>query len=389
MVQIAAIRGFRVNVSPKTVWLMLRLTFADGSEGWGEATHFGAEAELANLVAGLADHLRQAPAPGLAALQRPLIQAQMTAPRRALMSALEQAWLDGAARRAGLPLSLLLGGDHREQVPFYANINRGIADRSPDGFAAQAVRIVAETGARAVKIAPFDGLRWDRSSAADMARLTDVGLDRVAAVRAALPVGTLLMVDCHARFDPFHARGIFAALAAQDVFWVEEPCDMATMRAADQRGLRGAANDRGLRLAGAEDLTGPGDMARLLAAGGHDVVLPDLRLTGVAGGIAMLRLAAEAQVAVSLHNPVGPVLDAVSIQVAAALPSFLILERQVGETPLSQSIRGGAVTISGGDVMPDTAPGLGFVPDLKHMVPLCGDAARLSFAGMAGAGPDA
>ena len=134
------------------------------SEAWGEATHFGAEAEIARLVDYLNACVRQAPVRGLSSLQALLVQSEMSPARRAVFSACEQAHLDAVARSSGHSIAAHLGGEHREMVPFYANINRGIADRSPDGFAAQAKRIVAETGANAVKIAPFDGLRWQSCS---------------------------------------------------------------------------------------------------------------------------------------------------------------------------------------------------------------------------------
>ena len=166
---------------------------------------------------------------------------------------------------------------------------------------------------------------------------------------------------------------------------------MALLEPAEQRGLRHLANDLGLRLAGAETVTTLDQMVQVLTAGGHDVVLPDLRCTGIAGGLAMLRLTVDMGVQASLHNPVGPVLDAVSTQIAAALPSFLILERQVGESAMFDHIRGCAVSVEAGAVTVPKAPGLGFEPVLDRADPL--DAgpweAPMSFAGMAGAGPDA
>ena len=76
------------------------------------------------------------------------------------------------------------------------------------------------------------------------------------------------------------------------------------------------------------------------ARGAYDAILPDLRWTGLRTGLSILELAAASGIEVSLHNPVGPILDLVSVQVAAALPSFLILERQVRESPLFEELRG-------------------------------------------------
>ncbi|MCT8158676.1 enolase C-terminal domain-like protein [Pseudoruegeria sp. SHC-113] len=375
-------------VSEKTCWIFLCLGDDAGRMAWGEATHFGHEAEICALAQALGESLAARPAVGLGDLLARVRQADMAAPRRALASALEQAALSLQAEAAGLSLAQSLGGPFREAVPFYANVNRGITDRSPEGFAAQAARMHGETGASGIKIAPFDGYRFEEASPSDARGLIALGLDRVAAVRAALPAGALLMVDCHARFDGFTARQVMAELGRIGTYWIEEPCRMEVFSPSEQRSLRAAAHAAGLRLAGAETLADCAGMAAVLAAGGHDVVLPDLRQTGVAEGMAMLRMAAAAGVSVSLHNPVGPVLDHVSTQVAAALPAFHILERQVGESPLFHALRGAREVLAEGHVIPEPDGLAQFNASLLHDA-APGAQAKLSFAGMAGAGPDA
>ena len=101
-----------------------------------------------------------------------------------------------------------------------------------------------------------------------------------------------------------------------------------------------------------------------LARGACDAILPDIRWTGIRTGMAMLELAAASGVGVSLHNPVGPVLDGISIQVAAALAGFLILERQVRESPLFDAVRGGSQATGRRRALSSTArPGFGPEPD--------------------------
>ena len=120
-------------------------------------------------------------------------------------------------------------------------------------------------------------------------------------------------------------------------------------------------------------------------------MLPDLRLTGIRHGMAMCEVAAARGQLVSLHNPVGPVLDAVSLQAAAALPQFLVLERPVRESPLWQTLRGGApLVVEGRSVLPQ-GPGLGIEIDAAKLgapsVPRIPKVA--SFRGLAGVGHDA
>lgn len=381
----------RAEVSAKTTWLFLRLRDSDGGEGWGEATSFGNETEIAGLAAHLSALVAERKIRGVQPLLAALRQTEIAPGRRALLSALEQAGLDLAARRAGLPLAEMLGGARRDAVPFYANINRGIADRSPEGFAARAQAMIAETGACAVKIAPFDGYRWDQLDWPERAAVLDRGLARVDAVKRALDGAADVFVDCHHRFDLQGARTVVSELTQMGVAWIEDPTVMARVTAEDQRRLRAACHHGGARLAGGEDVTDCAGMAALLDDGGHDVVLPDLRLTGLQEGIAMLRLAAASGVATSLHNPVGPVLDAISVEVAASLPAFLILERQIGESAMTARLRPAPAAEAEGRVATASAPGFGFTPETDALERAeAGHRQTLaSFAGTPGAGPDA
>jgi galactonate dehydratase len=142
-------------------------------------------------------------------------------------------------------------------------------------------------------------------------------------------------------------------------------------------------------IAGGEEIETLEEAQQLLALGAHDVILPDLRQTGVRRGMAILELAVANGVMASLHNPAGPVLDALSRHVALAVSSILIVERQVRESPLYSAI-GGSVPLTEGYVGPGEGAGLGMVPDASAIVAASGRAASgMTFKGIAGAGPDA
>jgi galactonate dehydratase len=387
-VDIAAIEASTVEVSAKTTWIFLRIRLNDGTEGYGEATRFGAEegvlAEIALARSMLVGKALAIPGGALAALR----MAHASDARNAVTHGIEQALADAMARRAGLPLGRMLGGDYRSSVMAYANINRGTLDRSPAGFAARAGSIVADHGYGAVKIAPFDGLDWRRTDAGEGRRLLKAGIERILATRDAIGSGTLLMVDCHWRLSPLMAHEVLRATAAASLFWLEDALDESGFLDADLHGLRSAANAIGTRIAGGEKIGTLADMRDLLARGGADVVLPDLRVTGIRAGMAMLDLAAASGAEVSIHNPVGPVLDAVSLQVAAALPSFLILEGQVGESPRFDEIAGGRQPLADGRRPVTQMPGIGLSPKLTFTAGIAPPQRAASFAGMAGAGPD-
>lgn len=386
-----SIAAFTVPVSEKTVWILLELKFEGGLSGWGEATLSGAEdavlGEIRHANTLLAGKALAGPAEALSALHT----ANAAQPRMIVIRAVEQALLDALARKSELSLAAMLGGPERRSIPVYANINRGIADRSPQGFAARAREVVNEERYRAVKIAPFDGLNWARCDHATGTRLLALGIARIAAVKQAIGPDTALLVDCHSRLSPVMARTVLREVGDDGLYWLEEPLDEQTFDPHTVRALRSFANDRGIRIAGGEQLASMEAARDFLTRGGCDAILPDIRWTGIRTGMAVLELAAASGVGVSLHNPVGPVLDCISVQVAAALPSFLILERQVRESPLFDAVRGGPQALVEGALTIDSAPGFGPEPD-RTVLDSC---ARESFnrpaslAGMTGAGRDA
>ncbi len=386
-----AVRVHPVPVSPKTSWIFVEVTLRDGTCGFGEATAFGEEEGVVAEAAAYASQLASKNLRAIGEALSAVMQVQMSSARRAFANGLEQALHDALARKAGVALSLFLGGNYRETVPCYANINRGIADRSPGGFAAQASGIIEKFGYRAIKIAPFDGLRWTQGTIGDRRKLFTDGLERIAAVRSAIGPDVDLLVDCHARFDMAMAISLMREISGFGIYWVEEPIDMVAAPVADRIALRSAAHAAGTMIGGGETIRSLGEAQQLLAAGGHDVILPDLRFTGLRTGMAILELALAFGVHASLHNPAGPVLDAVSRHVAAALPAFLILERQVGESPFYDAIRNGPALIADGGVTVEKRPGIGFVPDPKVLAEAVRSPVGKSstFSNVPGAGPDA
>lgn len=391
MLIIRSLTAFTVPVSDKTVWIVLALHVEDAPSGWGEATLFGAEeavlAEVRQADALLAGKKFAGPGEALAALR----VAHPAEPRLIVMRAVEQALLDALARRSGLPLAALLGGPERRVVAVYANINRGISDRSPAGFAARAREVVGDEPYRAVKIAPFDGLHWSRCDHAEGQRLLAAGIERIVAVKQAIGAKTALLVDCHSRLSPVMARTVLREVGDAGLYWLEEPLNEEAFDPHTARALRSFANDRGIRIAGGEHLESMAGARDFLSRGACDAILPDLRWTGIRTGMAILELAAASGVGVSLHNPAGPVLDRISIQVAAALPGFLILERQVRESPLFDAVRGGPQGLVDGGIAIDDAPGFGPEPD-RAVLDRCARESLnrpASLAGIAGAGANA
>ncbi len=351
--------GFHgLNVTPKTNWCFLEVRTEDGLTGLGECTLANHEPLLEAEAARLAARVTGEDPRDRNRLARFLPHAPGGLVAATVLSAFEAALLDIAGLRAGEPLHRVLGGALRDPVPLYANVNRGASPRTPAGFAAAAGRAVAE-GFRAVKLAPFEPLIWEEGATEASRAAYAEGLARVAAVREAIGPGLDLMVDAHWRFSPGGAAALIRDLAPFGLFWLE--CPIAEANHAEIRRLRGMANDRGMRLAGAETLSGLAAYRPLIEGGLYDVIMPDAKH---AGGLEEIRriaaLALTAGVEVAPHNPTGPVCHAHSVHLCATIPNCLLLEVQFGETAaFFDMVEGETLRFANGAAPLPTGPGLG------------------------------
>ncbi|HVN33839.1 MAG TPA: mandelate racemase/muconate lactonizing enzyme family protein [Casimicrobiaceae bacterium] len=385
MTAVSGVETVVVNVSPKTNWVFVAVTTDDGDTGWGECSLNGWEPLLVACAA-----MRAPRAVGcdiddsgrLARFTRCIPHSPGGTVGRAVLSAIEQACTDLRARRAGEPISALLGGLARASIPAYANVNRGISERSPAGFAAAATRAVA-AGYRAVKVAPFDGVVAEDASSTPIEERIRVGVDRVFAVRDAIGTEVALLVDCHWRFDEARAVALVRNLAPAALHWLECPVSEHPSRFASIARLRRVAHDHGMRLAGGEGISGPDDAKAMCDAGLYDVLMPDIKYVGGCRGmLAIADICAAHGVAFSPHNPSGPIAHLASIQVCATVRSLQWLEHQWGESALFYDLIGGDVApLVGGAFDVPTSPGLGAALDravaLRHPYVRLADDANL------------
>lgn len=329
---IRAIDAFLARASARTIWFFVRVLDDGGHVGWGEATWQGHERDLAQAFARLtAGAVGASAEPCDAPLARAGVAANDFA-AVAIASAIDQALWDAASRRERKPLREALGPSARTSIPLYANVNRRTIDRTPEGFAASAAK-AASDGFDAIKIAPFDGVKpGDASGVA-------AGIACAAATRAAIGPARALYVDCHWRFDEAGAIRALDALAEIGLQWFECPIAETDGNLDALKRLRARANACGALLAGCETRTGVEGFRPFLDSGAYDVVMPDAKY---AGGLAEFgRIAAYARArgaAVAPHNPSGPICHAVSLQLCAGLPGFLVLEHQYDESPVFDAI---------------------------------------------------
>jgi galactonate dehydratase len=280
--------------------------------------------------------------------------------KAAIASAIDQANHDILAQSAGISLAAYLGGRDGLCVPLYANINRRTEDRSSDGFRRSAERAGAG-GFGAVKVAPFDKLAPGIAETEEGKCLARKALERIGAVRDALGGAVQIYVDCHWRLTPRLARDLLPELGAHGVTWFECPLLETRENIAEIVDLRRRANELGIRLAGCETMTLWQGFRPFVEAGAYDVIMPDVKYVGGYAALhEIVERASEHGVAVSLHNPSGPVCHLHSMHASVAFGLTERLEMQFDESPKFMTIvRPSPPNPVGGEVAVPSTPGLG------------------------------
>jgi galactonate dehydratase len=360
--RLIALDTLLIEVNHRGDWLHVVLTDDEGHTGYGEASHGGFGPNRDEIVATI---LKCQCWPVLEG-EDPRDVARLTSRLRVLadglaaataVSACEQALWDLAGHAAGVPVATLFGGSTDREISLYANINRAVTDRTPDGFAS-AARAATTEDFRAIKLAPFDGIDQRRVREREQRARVRVGIACVAAVRDAVGESVDVMVDCHSAFDLGTAHQVARELAALGVTWFEEPLPVGNMDA--YRLFKPMANEFGMELVGGELLFGVGGYWPYLAAGIWDVIMPDVKHCG---GLAALRaighLAAELGVGVAPHNPSGPVATIASGHALAALPDHRPLEVAWGEVSWRPNVLDPPEAIDAGCLRLPDAPGFG------------------------------
>jgi L-alanine-DL-glutamate epimerase-like enolase superfamily enzyme len=249
------------------------------------------------------------------------------------LSAVDMALWDLAAKRAGLPLYRLLGGEGRA-VPFYASLVR------------YADPILAPTVCEYALADGFTDLK-----------LHEITIPDVTACRRAVGDAVPMSVDVNCAWDETTARGMLAPLADLGVSWLEEPVfppeDMPTLAR-----LRGA----GVPIAAGENWCTRMQFDAALAAHAVDIAQPSVtKVGGVSEFLAVAAACDGANVPLQPHSPYfGPGFFA-SLHLAAALPGvrqleYLYVAPDAWLAPLPAWGPGGTLT-------PAELPGIGFEPD--------------------------
>ena len=270
---------------------------------------------------------------------------------RTVIAAIEVACWDILGKSLGVPIHQLLGGQMRDTVLGYAN-GWYRTERTPEAFLEAAQNVMAK-GFKAFKLDPF-GTAQAFISKDEL----DLSYDICRMLRDRLPADTRILIDVHARFT-----GIAALLAAQkfadlDIYWWEEPTSRDRQETVHEMALRSP-----IPVATGEMYDTVGQFYALAQGGGVNIFQPEpMSLGGIAPTMQVAAIALGHGSVIAPHQSGGPVATAVCLQLAAAVPNFLIQEHfDAFNDPWTRDLVTWHPTVnpdSGHLSLPD-APGLG------------------------------
>lgn len=341
----------RYIYSPTIDAVLVRVETEDGVVGWGES-----KAPVgARITAAIVSELLAPLVVGSRVDEVSVTWERMYAAMRVrghdsgfwleALSGVDIALWDAWARTVGQPISSLLGGAFRTRVPVYAS---GIP-AAPGSEGRDSVRAQAETlherGFTAVKIAVGVDLQSD--------------IDAVRIVREVFGPDGRVFADAAGQYDFAQACELSARMEEFDVGFFEMPIAPENVS-----GYGRLAEKTRIPLA-LDSLTGRFRALEFLRVGGLHVLQPDVCR---AGGITeLMRIAALADAFGAVATPhvsIGSAIHfAASLQCAAAIPNFEVMEHWVGDNPLGESVASDIDVPHGGVRVLGSGPGLGITVD--------------------------
>lgn len=264
------------------------------------------------------------------------------------LSAVEMACWDIKGKDLGVPVYQLLGGKLRESVPCYANGWFAPAKTSAE-FAEKAKQAVSQG---------FKALKWDPFGTAylqiDRKQLNE-SLECVAAVYDTVKADADIIIEGHGRFDIPTAVRIGNALSEFDILWFEEPIPPQNLE-----GLAEVKRRIKIPVSGGERLYNRWEYRPLFELRAVDFIQPDVSHAGGISEVRKIAAMAEAyHIPICPHNPSGPVANAATLQLAACVPNFYLLETMSSDVPWRNEISTEEVKFENGNMLIPDKPGLG------------------------------
>lgn len=232
------------------------------------------------------------------------------------VSAFDIACWDIIGKHFGAPIHQLLGGKFRDKIRNYSN---GWYDNciTPEQFAEKAKKF-ADMGYTGLKFDVF-GSYYDYIDEKGL----KIARDRTRAVRDATQGKVELMIEHHGRFNPNSAIMIARVLKEFDPLFLEEPVHPENVEGLKK--YRETVPE--VRVALGERILSSSQAISYLSQNLVDFLQLDItNIGGVTQAKKISGIAEAYGVEMAFHNAFGPIQNAVTIQLDAAIPNFLIQE---------------------------------------------------------------
>jgi galactonate dehydratase len=350
---ITGIETYKVGAGWKN-WLFARVMTDRGLHGVGEGTLNGFIATTETAIHEL-KHLAigQDPRQVNALSKRLLDSVSLDGGHihRTAIAAIEIACWDILGKSLDAPIHQLLGGRVRSSVLGYAN-GWYRAERTPEAFVAAAENVLAK-GFKALKLDPF-GTAQGFLGEGEL----ETAYAIVRGIRERFGPGLAILIDVHARFAAAEALRAARRFAPLDIYWWEEPTSRDR-----QESVHDMAPHSPIRIATGEMYDTVGQFYTLAERGGVNIFQPEpMSLGGITNTLAVAHLANAHGSYIAPHQSGGVIATAVCLQLAAAVPNFLIQEHfDAFNEPWTKEIATWAPSIdpaNGHLSLPD-GPGLG------------------------------
>ncbi len=297
-------------------WIMFGIS--DGKHtGWGEASHSKNDEQCIEVATTLFEqHIEkiELELSHVEFLERETFSQVDNFIQATAVSGLNQALYALIAHREQQSCATLLSQNKENRaVPAYTTINRALSKRDLDDYQ-RCISAAIEQGFDAIKCAPFEKVTRD----GDQIEQAQDGLRILKYIREQFP-DLQLRVDFHERFTPQSFLAIIDEMRDLDLTWIEAPCPIND----DYSNLRKHLSDC---MALGELFYSFQGFTEIIDNHWADVIMPDVKHVGGYGPLIDVIKRAPSAIAVSPHNPSGPIATLASLHAAQTVNHIHSLE---------------------------------------------------------------
>ena len=265
----------------------------------------------------------------------------------AAISALDIALWDLLGKALEVPTYQLLGGKTRDKVRCYAHFGGGTD--SPESFA-QSAQARVDEGFEVVRF----GLPTDPGDILEPARAVCNAVEAFQAVRETVGHEIEIALDVHTRLNPTWAIQLCKRLEPLRPFFIEDP-----IRSENPQSFANLRHHTSVPIATGEQLITKWQFRELIENELIDYMRADLGLVGgITEGKKIAAMSEVHYIDSALHNPLGPVNTAASVQLDMCIPNFGIQELSL-VPPAMTDIFPTQCRVEAGHLYPADVPGIG------------------------------